>query len=278
MRFIKMHGIGNDYVYLDCIRQPQPPNLPELARRMSDRHFGIGGDGLILILPSQAADYRMRMFNADGSEAELCGNGVRCVAKYLRDEGYVSGDRFRLETGAGVKELGLEVEDGVTKLVSVDMGRPIFDPAAIPAALAAKRIIEQPLDVGGQTFTVTCLSVGNPHCIIFVDKTEGYPVAEVGAQIETHPAFPERVNVEFVQVLDRATVRQRTWERGAGETFACGTGATAVCVAAAVSGRTERQITVKLLGGDLRITWADDDTLTMAGPAIEVFRGDWPDE
>ncbi|MBI3089209.1 MAG: diaminopimelate epimerase [Candidatus Tectomicrobia bacterium] len=278
MRFIKMHGIGNDYIYLDCLTQPIPKDPPGLARRISDRHFGVGGDGLILILPSSQADFRMRMFNADGSEAQLCGNGVRCVAKYLHDEGYHAGERLRLETGAGIKELRLEVSAGLTRAVSVGMGRPILEPARIPVRLSGERIVDYPLPMNGQEMHVTCVSVGNPHCVVFVDDTATFPVAQVGPRIEHHPAFPERINVEFVQVLDRRTVRQRTWERGSGETLACGTGATAVCVASALTGRTERRITVKLLGGDLRLAWDEDDTLTMTGPAVEVFRGDWPEE
>ena len=276
MHFTKMHGAGNDYVYLDCFAQPVPENLPELARRISDRRFGVGGDGLILILPSHQADARMQMFNADGSEAEMCGNGIRCVAKFLYDHGICPRETLRVETGAGVLDLRVEIQAGRVQRVQVDMGEPLLAPAEIPTTLPGPRIVEQPLVVAGREFRVTCLSMGNPHCVIFVDQADDELVLGWGPRIETDPRFPARVNVEFVQLVSRGEVRQRTWERGSGETWACGTGASAVCVAGVLTGRTDRRVRNHLRGGDLKLVWnANDNHVYMTGPAAEVFQGEW---
>ena len=242
MKFTKMHGAGNDYIYVDCFAQPLPDDPAELARQMAHRRFGVGGDGLILIRPSQVADARMQMFNADGSESEMCGNGIRCVAKYVYDHGICRRETLRIETGAGVLPLDLEVSQGKVERVRVDMGEPILDAPHIPTTLAGHPVVNRELTVAGRTLCVTCVSMGNPHCVIFVDRATDEWVLGLGPQIEHDPHFPARVNVEFVEVKSRAVVRQRTWERGSGETWACGTGASAVCVAGVLSGRTERRI------------------------------------
>jgi len=281
MRFTKMHGAGNDYIYVNCFEEPLPADPAELAPRVSDRHFGIGGDGLILICPSQAADARMRMFNADGSEAEMCGNGVRCVAKYLYDHGICKKQTPKIETGAGVLTLDLEVAGGRVRRVRVDMGEPMLLPGQIPTTLPANPLLrgspvaDVDLNLAGEKLKVACVSMGNPHCVTFVDDLTDYWVLEIGPQIESDPHFPRRVNAEFVEVLSPAEVRMRVWERGSGETLACGTGACAVCVAGALLGRTERKIVAHLPGGDLELHWADDNHVYMTGPAAEVFSGEW---
>ena len=278
MHFTKMHGAGNDYIYVDCFHAPPPAAPAVLAQRISDRRFGVGGDGLILIHPSEIADARMQMFNADGSEAEMCGNGIRCLAKYVYDHGLCARESLSVETGAGVLELVLEVRDGLTRRVRVDMGRPVLEPAKIPTTLAGDRIVEHPLTIGDQTIEVTCVSMGNPHCVIFVEQASDELVLGLGPQIETDPRFPARVNVEFVEVLGNGVVRQRTWERGSGETWACGTGASAVCVAGVLAGKTSRTILNHLLGGDLELHWDEaTDHVFMTGPAEEVFQGVWPE-
>ncbi|MBO7678320.1 MAG: diaminopimelate epimerase [Thermoguttaceae bacterium] len=281
MNFIKMHGAGNDYVYVDCFRETLPEPAETLAPKISDRHFGVGSDGLILITPSDKAAARMRMYNADGSESEMCGNGVRCVAKYVHDAGYASGVDFPIETGAGVLAMHCELEDGRVARVRVDMGEPILAPADIPTTLRsvggeAEPVIDVPLTVKDRTFRATAVSMGNPHCVIFVDEPTDELVLGVGPLIETAPEFPRRVNVEFAQVISPEEMRMRVWERGAGETLACGTGTCALSVAAALSGRCRRRVLVHLLGGDLQIEWAADNHVLMTGPAAEVFRGQWP--
>jgi diaminopimelate epimerase len=277
MQFTKMHGAGNDYVYVDCFAQAVPPDLPELARRISDRRFGVGGDGLILIRPSDKAEARMQMFNADGSEAEMCGNGIRCVAKYVYDHGICRRDDLRIETGAGVLRLHVELEGGVVRRVRVDMGEPILDPVRIPTTLPGPPVADVELVVAGHQLQVTSVSMGNPHCVIFVPQATDELVLGLGPRIETDPHFPARVNVEFVEVLSPQEVRQRTWERGSGETWACGTGASAVCVAGVLTGRTARRITNHLRGGDLELDWNEaDQRVYMTGPAEEVFTGQWP--
>jgi len=277
MRFTKMHGAGNDYVYVDCFAEPVPANIPELACRISDRRFGVGGDGLILIRPSERADARMQMFNADGSEAEMCGNGIRCVAKYVYDHGICRRDQLRIETGRGVLDLTVEVSGGLVQRVRVDMGEPILEAARIPTTLPGSPVVEAPLTVAGRTLSATAVSMGNPHCVIFVDQATDELVLGLGPKIETDPHFPARVNVEFIEVLGPGEVRQRTWERGSGETWACGTGASAVCVAGVLTGRTARRIVNHLRGGDLELFWNETDNhLYMTGPATEVFAGDWP--
>ena len=279
MRFTKMHGAGNDYVYVDCFEERVPENLPELARRIADRHFGVGGDGLILIHPSDKADARMQMFNSDGSEAEMCGNGVRCVAKYVHDHGHAAGDKLRIETLAGVLSLDLEIIDGAAKQITVDMGEPILRPGRIPTTLEndKDRAVDATLSVDGRELAVTCVSMGNPHCITYVDRLDDDWVLGVGPKIERDSHFPNRVNAEFVEVLSSDEIRMRVWERGAGETLACGTGACAVCVAGVLSGRTGREILAHLPGGDLRLSWREDTNhVFMTGPAEEVFSGEWP--
>ncbi len=276
MRFTKMHGAGNDYVYVNCFQEPVPDDLPELAQRISDRRFGVGGDGLILIRPSDMADARMQMFNADGGEAEMCGNGIRCVAKFLYDHGICAKDQLQIETGAGVLSLDLQTAGGLVQQVKVDMGEPILEASNIPTALPGSPVVDVELPIGEHCLKVTSVSMGNPHCVVFVDQTTDDLVLGLGPRIETDPRFPARVNVEFVEVVSPSEVRQRTWERGSGETWACGTGASAVCVAGVLSGRTERRIVNHLRGGDLELYWNEQDNhVFMTGPATEVFSGEW---
>jgi diaminopimelate epimerase len=277
MRFTKMHGTGNDYVYVNCFDEPVPPNLPSLAQRVSDRHFGIGADGLILIRPSDVADARMQMFNADGSEAEMCGNGVRCVAKYVYDHGICRKPSLKIETGNGVLSLDLEITDGYTRRVRVDMGEPILDPDQVPTTLPGNPVVGATLVVDGQQVQVTCMSMGNPHAIVYVDELTDDWVFRIGSKMETDSHFPNRVNAEFVQVMSPTEVRMRVWERGSGETLACGTGASAVCVAGVLNQRTERLIVAHLPGGDLELRWAENNHVYMTGPAVEVFSGEYPD-
>lgn len=279
MKFTKMHGAGNDYVYVDCFNHPTPEDPGAVAVAVSDRHKGIGADGLILILPSGKADAQMRMFNADGSESQMCGNGLRCVGKYVYDHGIATKSPLAIETGAGVLTLGLDAQDGKVQQVTVDMGPPILEATRIPTAFAGDQVVNQPLTVGGQTFEVTCVSMGNPHCVIFVPEATDELVLKIGPQIENHEAFPERVNVEFVEIISPTEVRQRTWERGSGETMACGTGASAVCVAGVLSNRTSPRILNHLLGGDLELSWeGPGHSVMMKGPAVEVYHGEWPND
>jgi diaminopimelate epimerase len=283
MQFTKMHGAGNDYIYVDCFAQPIPQNAAELARRMSDRRFGVGADGLILICPSKRADAEMRMVNADGSPAEMCGNGIRCVAKYVYDHGICRRETLKIESAGHVYSLELKVRHGLVDQVRVDMGEPILLPERIPTTLRspagpAAAVVNVPLAVGGRELAVTCVSMGNPHCVVVVGEPTDDWVLGIGPQLEVDPHFPNRVNAEFVQVLGRGEVRQRTWERGSGETLACGTGACAVCVAGVLAGRTDRDLLVHLSGGDLSIQWNEQDNhVYMTGPAVEVFSGQWPD-
>jgi len=275
MRFTKMHGAGNDYVYVDCFSETVPDDVPALARAIADRHTGVGGDGLILICPSETADARMRMFNADGSEAEMCGNGIRCVAKYLYDHGLCGKTTIAIETGAGLLNVEVEVVDGLVDRVRVDMGLPILEAPRIPTTLEGDPVVDAPLSIGGRKLRVGCVSMGNPHCITFVDELNDDWVLGIGPKIETDAHFPNRVNAEFVEVLGPREVRMRVWERGSGETQACGTGACAVCVAGVLAGRTERKIMAHLPGGDLELEWTDNDHVYMTGPAVEVFSGEW---
>lgn len=277
MRFTKMQGAGNDYVYVNVFDQPMPEQPAQLARRIADRHFGVGGDGLILICPSTQADARMRMFNADGSESEMCGNGIRCVAKYVYDHGICRKETLRIESGAGVKTLDLEICGGRVQRVRVDMGAPILAAAEIPTTLPGDPVVNAPLAVGGRQLQVTCVSMGNPHCITFVDRLSDDWVLQIGRQVEVDPHFPKRVNAEFVELVSPSEVKMRVWERGSGETLACGTGASAVCVAGVLSGRTQRKVLIHLPGGDLELHWADDNRVYMTGPAVEVFHGEWED-
>jgi diaminopimelate epimerase len=276
MRFTKMQGCGNDYVYVDCFAQKPPANPAALSVKIADRHFGVGGDGLILICPSEKADARMRMFNADGSESEMCGNGIRCVAKYVYDHGIARKSTLNIETGRGVLTLDVDTRNGKVEQVRVDMGAPILDADKIPTTLTGNPPIDVPLP--GFDFKATCVSMGNPHCVIFVDAITQEQVHGVGPKIEVAPIFPRKINVEFIKVNRRNDVTMRVWERGSGETLACGTGASAVCVAGVLSGRTERSVTVHLLGGDLQLLWSEQDNhVYMTGPAVEVFSGDWTD-
>jgi diaminopimelate epimerase len=276
MRFTKMQGCGNDYIYVNCFRDTPPKDVAALSRAISDRHFGVGGDGLILIYPSERADARMRMFNADGSEAEMCGNGVRCVAKYVYDHGLAKKPVLKIETGRGVLMLELEVAGDKVRQVRVDMGEPIFQAERIPTRLPGDPPIDVPLP--GYDMRVTCVSMGNPHCIAFVGEITDQLVLGVGPKIEKDSAFPRKTNVEFVRVNRPDDVAFRVWERGSGETLACGTGACAVCVAGVLTGRTQRRITAHLLGGDLQLHWSESDNhVFMTGPAVEVFSGEWPE-
>jgi diaminopimelate epimerase len=276
MRFTKMHGIGNDYVYVDCVRQRPPADPAALARAVSDRHFGVGSDGLILICPSERADARMRMFNADGSESEMCGNGLRCVAKFVYDHGIARKDQLRIETGRGVLTVDLELRGGKAERVRVDMGEPILEAARIPTTLAGNPPTEAEVVVEGEGLNFTCVSMGNPHAVAFVPEVTDRLVHQVGPRVERHEAFPRKVNVEFVKVNSRADAHMRVWERGSGETLACGTGACAVAVAGVLTDRLDRRVTIHLLGGDLDIEWGSDNHVYKTGPAVEVFSGDWP--
>ena len=276
MQFTKMHGAGNDYIYVDCFAQPAPTDPQRLAVDISHRRFGVGADGLILIEPSTVADARMRMFNADGSESEMCGNGVRCVAKYVYDHGICRRQELTIETGGGVRDLKLQVTAGKADLVTVDMGEPQTQPELVPTTLATVPVIDLPVDFSGHQMRATCVSMGNPHCVIFVPKATDELVLGLGPKIENDSRFPKRTNVEFVEVISRTEVRQRTWERGSGETWACGTGASAVCVAGVLTGRTERSILNHLVGGDLRLEWnAETNHVMMTGGAVEIFSGQW---
>ena len=280
MKFTKMQGIGNDYVYVDCTRE-RIPDPAALARKISDRHFGVGSDGLVLILPGERADFRMRMFNADGSEAEMCGNASRCVGKYVYERGLTDKTELTLETGAGIRPLRLNLREGRVESVRVDMGAPELRPEAIPVnpALTDGRspIRAFPLEVEGRVFSVTCVSMGNPHCVIFQDEVETWPLEIWGPRFENHPLFPRRTNTEFARIIDREHIRMRVWERGSGETLACGTGACATLAAAVLNGLTERRAFLELNGGELEICW-DEGTghVLMTGPAEFVFDGEMP--
>ncbi|MCD7766739.1 MAG: diaminopimelate epimerase [Lachnospiraceae bacterium] len=310
MKFTKMHGLGNDYVYVNCFKE-QVTNPSETAIRVSDRHFGIGSDGLILIKPSDKADFQMEMYNADGSLGAMCGNGIRCVAKYVYDYGLTDKTQISVETKSGIKYLDLTVEDGKVTLVRVDMGAPILVPEQIPVRiegygngksqsdhffetlmsqdnsdsgtdadaedeyLANEPIVGERVLIGTDIFSITCVSMGNPHCIVPVQDVDGLEIEKIGPRFENHPMFPDRVNTEFVRVLDHDTVQMRVWERGSGETLACGTGACAVAVASALNGWTGNKVTVKLRGGDLQIEWdRGKNTVFMTGPAATVFEGE----
>ena len=273
MRFTKMQGLGNDYIYVNCLEETVPDPV-ETARRISDRHFGVGSDGLVLILPDEEADFRMRMFNSDGSESEMCGNAARCVGKYIHDRGLSDKEEIRLMTGAGIKNLKLTVRDGRTESVRVDMGEPILEAERIPTTLTGLKVINTPVEVLGETYGVTCVSMGNPHAVIFVEDADQFDVHTVGPVIENYPLFPRKTNVEFVTVKDRGNLRMRVWERGAGETMACGTGACATLVATVLNGLCERKAILQLNGGPLTVEW-DPETnhVFQEGPAEFVFDG-----
>lgn len=274
MKFTKMEGLGNDYVYVNCFTQTVE-NPSETAVKVSDRHFGIGSDGLILIKPSAVADFCMDMYNADGSQSEMCGNGIRCVAKYVYDYGLTDKTKISVETLAGIKYLDLQIENGKVSLVTVNMGAPKLIPEEIPVRSDKDIFVGERVLVDGVGYEMTCVSMGNPHCVVFVEDTAAFPLEEVGPKFENHELFPNRINAEFVQVLDRKTVNMRVWERGSGETLACGTGACASAVACVLNGRTEDEITLHLLGGDLKVRWdREADIVYMTGPAAVVFDGE----
>ena len=274
MKFTKMQGLGNDYVYVNCFKETIE-NPPEKAKKVSNRNFGIGSDGLIMINPSDVADFEMEMYNADGSRSEMCGNGIRCVGKYVYDYGLTEKEHISVETLAGIKYLDLTVEDGKVKLVKVDMGSPELVPENIPIVADGNRVIDEPINVNGTEYRMTGVSMGNPHAVVYVEDVKGLDIETIGPAFENHERFPNRVNTEFVKVLDRNTVEMRVWERGSGETMACGTGACAVAVACILNGFTEDKVTVKLLGGDLQIEWDKEaDKIYMTGPAEVSFDGE----
>ncbi len=274
MKFTKMEGLGNDYVYVNCFEETvEDPK--SVAIKVSDRHFGIGSDGLILIKPSKVADFCMDMYNADGSQSEMCGNGIRCVAKYVYDYGLTDKTSISVETLAGIKYLDLKIEDGKAVMITVNMGAPELIADKVPVKSDKEKVIDEPIVVDGKEYRMTCISMGNPHCIVFVDDTKNFPLEEVGPLFESHEVFPNRVNAEFVQILDRKTVNMRVWERGSGETLACGTGTCATVVASCLNGHTEDEVLVHLLGGDLHIKWDREENLVyMTGPAKVVFDGE----
>ena len=273
MKFTKMQGLGNDYVYLNCFEE-MIENPPAVARYVSDRHFGIGSDGLIMINPSEVADFEMEMYNADGSRGEMCGNGIRCVAKYVYDYGLTDKTQISVETLGGIKYLDLTVEDGKVVLVKVDMGKPELKSDLIPIISENEKVIDEPIEVDGQVYHMTGVSMGNPHTVIYVDDVKNLDLEKIGPKFENHERFPKRINTEFVHCIDRNTVEMRVWERGSGETLACGTGACAVAVASILNNLTDTRVTVKLLGGDLQIEWDQKKNhVFMTGPAKVVFDG-----
>ncbi len=276
LKFTKMHGAGNDYIYIEDLKE-QIKAPSKLAKEMSNRNFGVGSDGLILILKSKSADFRMRMFNSDGSESEMCGNGIRCFAKYVYDHKLTDKENISIETGGGIKHLELKIKNNLVDSVKVDMGEPVLQRERIPMVGDPGMVINENLHLpDGVTFSITAVSMGNPHVVIFVEDAENFPVAKYGPIIENLNLFPNRTNVEFVQIVNSKEVIQRTWERGTGETMACGTGASAVTVAGVLSKQTERKITVHLLGGDLKTEWNEKSNhVFLTGPAVEVFKGEW---
>ncbi|HUU50876.1 MAG TPA: diaminopimelate epimerase [Nitrospinota bacterium] len=274
MRFTKMHGIGNSYIYINCFNE-EVKNPSALAREISDKNFGVGSDGLVLIIPSDKADFKMRIFNADGSEAEMCGNGIRCLGKYVYDHKMTNKEKITVETLSGIKTLDLYIGDGKVGKVRVNMGCPTLERGDIPMKGQEGRVINEELEVDDKTFNITCVSMGNPHCVIYVDDVRSFPVEKYGPLIETSTLFPNRTNVEFVQMINSKEVEIKTWERGSGETLACGTGASAVTVAGVLNHKTERILLTHLKGGDLEIEWKEDNSVYMKGPAREIFTGEW---
>lgn len=275
MNFTKMQGLGNDYVYVNCF-QEKVENPSELSIKVSDRHFGIGADGLILIKPSDVADFEMEMYNADGSQGAMCGNGIRCVAKYVYDYGLTDKTSITVNTKSGIKYLDLTIENGKAVRIRVNMGAPILEAPRIPAISSKERVINEPVFVDGKEYHITAVSMGNPHAVTYIDDVKGLEIEKIGPKFENHEMFPDRVNTEFVKVLDSHTVEMRVWERGSGETLACGTGACAVAVASILNGLTEEEVTVKLLGGDLKIYWDRKENLVyMTGSAEVVFDGEF---
>jgi diaminopimelate epimerase len=275
IQFTKMHGLGNDYLFIEGERFPID-DPAELSRRMSHRHLGAGADGIILILPgTQGADFTMRIFNADGSEAETCGNGIRCFAKYVYERGMTEAEEFVIQTGGGPNRVQLRVRAGVVETVRSNMGQPKFDRAEIPMEGPTGRVLDEPLEVDGATYRITCANIGNPHAVVFVDDAPSVPLAEIGPRIENHPRFPNRTNVEFVTVVDRDHIVMRIWERGSGITMASGSGSCGAALASMLTERTGRRVSVSLVYGDLAIEWAEDGYVYQEGPATEVYTGTW---
>lgn len=273
LKFTKMHGAGNDYIYVDGF-QNKIENPSQLAIELSNRNFGIGSDGLVLILPSETSDFRMQMFNSDGSEAEMCGNASRCIGKYVYDNRLTNKTDITLETKAGVKYIKLLEGDKKVRKVTVDMGEPILDPILIPVNVPTQPVLNYPLDVDGKIWEISCVSMGNPHAVIFTEDIKDFDLTILGPKFENNPIFPKRTNTEFVEIIDRKTLNMRVWERGAGETLACGTGACAVAVAAVLNNHTDRNVTIHLLGGDLHIEWRESNNhVYMTGEAVTVFEG-----
>ena len=276
MRFTKMEGLGNDYIYVSGFTETLPDDPASVAVAISDRHFGVGADGLILIFPSDNSDARMEMYNADGSRGKMCGNGIRCVAKYVYDHGIARKNQLVIDTDSGPRTLELTIENGLVSMVHVNMGAPTLERSSIPMTGPSGQVVAEELIVADRTFKVTALSMGNPHCVIFVDSLDTFEFEEYGPRLAVHESFPQGTNAEFVEVIDTKNVRMRVWERGSGETLSCGSGACAVGVAAVLNDLTERGVTVGLPGGDLLIEWAEaDDCVHMTGPAREVFEGEW---
>lgn len=275
MKFTKMQGIGNDYIYFNCFEETID-NPEALSIKLSDRHFGIGGDGIVMIMPSDKCDFRMRMFNADGSEGKMCGNATRCIGKYVYEKGLTDKTRITLETLSGTKYLDLDVKNGIVERVTVDMGKAVFTAKDIPVISDTDEVIEQPLTVGDRTDKITCVSMGNPHCVIFTDGIDKLDLIKIGPGYENNKLFPERINTEFVEYLDKNTLKMRVWERGSGETLACGTGACATVSAAVKTGRcpADEFISIKLLGGTLEVMYKSDGTVIMRGPAEFSFEGE----
>lgn len=274
MKFTKMHGIGNDYIYVNGFEE-KVSDKPKLAKILSDRHFSVGSDGVIFINPSDKADFEMEMYNADGSRGEMCGNGIRCVAKYVYDNGMTEKNEISISTDAGIKTLKLSVKGGKADTVTVNMGSPILKPADIPVQLPGEKIIAYPIDIDGKEFSVTCVSMGNPHAVVFVEDTKSLELEKIGPKFENHKAFPNRINTEFVEITDRTHLKMRVWERGSGETLACGTGACASLVCAVLNNLSERKAEITLLGGKLTIEWSDKtDEVFMTGPAETAFTGE----
>jgi diaminopimelate epimerase len=275
IKFTKMHGTGNDYILIDA-RKKNISNPTRLAKEMSNRHWGVGSDGLILILKSKCADFKMRIFNADGTEAEMCGNGIRCFGKYVFEHGLTKKNTLTIETPAGLKKLNLSIKKNKVHTVRVNMGEPILQREKIPMRGESERVIDEVLVLNGVKFKITAISMGNPHVVVYVEDVKGFPVEKYGPMIENHPIFPRRTNVEFVEIVSENELIQRTWERGSGETLACGTGASAVTVAGVLNNKTSRKTTIILKGGTLKINWDErDNNVYLTGPAVEVFEGRW---
>lgn len=281
MMFFKMQGLGNDYVYIDCINGKEPIDIKNWTRKLSNRHFGVGSDGLILLCKSKVADLKMRMFNSDGSEAQMCGNGIRCVAKLAYELGLICEEITTIETLSGIKTLKLNIVKGKVKTVEVDMGAPILEATKIPVSSSAKiedKKVKAEVKVKNRKIELTCVSMGNPHAVTFVNDIKNFKVAEYGPILENADIFPEKANIEFVEVVDKNNIKMRVWERGSGETLACGTGACSSVVASSLNGYTERKVNVQLLGGNLEIEWKPNNHVHMTGPAVTVFKGEWIDE